>query len=182
MSRRRLIAIRHAKASAEGVCYGRSDVEVELAPEAAARILSSSTMLDSVDIVWSSSSARCRELAAAWAKKRELPHVVDDRLLELDFGRWEGRAWSAIHAEEPEALALWGERWRDLAPPGGESLASLEARVGEWMSSLDGEGTHLLFAHAGVVRALRVLGGESSWEQAMASSIPHLEAIDIILD
>ncbi|MCZ7531545.1 MAG: histidine phosphatase family protein [Acidimicrobiia bacterium] len=50
---------------------------------------------------------------------------IDERLVELDYGEWDGRAHDEISTED------W-LRWRDdphFAPPGGESLATVRARV-----------------------------------------------------
>lgn len=182
MSRCGLVAIRHAKPSLEGVCYGRIDVPTELSAEDASRRIALTSSLDRVDLVWSSPSPRCRDLATTLAAARSLPHRVDERLLELSFGRWEGRAWTEIHAAEPEALARWGERWREEAPPGGETCEALEARVEEWRGGLDRGIHHLLIGHAGVIRALSVLAGERDWEEAMATPIPHLEPHFFLLE
>jgi hypothetical protein len=37
----------------------------------------------------------------------------------------------------------------------------------------------VLIAHAGFIRALRVLMSESSWEDALGAEVPHLEWIPI---
>lgn len=179
MTRARLIALRHARPRATGICYGRFDVPIELSAAEAARSIPLSPALAKIDLVWSSPSPRCRDLAAYWAGTRSLPHHVDERLLELSFGRWEGRRWSEIHAEEPEALARWGDSWQTEAPPGGETLRSLEARVDAWRRALGHAESHLLIGHAGVIRALEVLGGERGWDEAMASPVPYLKARDM---
>ena len=50
---------------------------------------------------------------------------ADDRLIELDYGEWDGRPLGDIDARE------WAA-WRadpSFAPPGGESLVAVTARV-----------------------------------------------------
>jgi alpha-ribazole phosphatase len=98
--------------------------------------------------------SRPRCLAAAWG----CPHRVDARLLEIHYGAWQGRAWTAIEQEDGERFADFMQHWQHAAPPGGEGLRDLERRVASWYVEL-GAGDHLLVAHAGVVRALRVLIG-----------------------
>src|SRR3546814_10923814 len=54
---------------------------------------------------------------------------VEARLAEQNFGRWQGRSYEALAAEDSEA---WRHFW--LAPaaevqPGGESFATLSGRV-----------------------------------------------------
>jgi len=167
-----LWAVRHAPVRAVGLCYGRAEVLPVLAPEqAAATVLAFGTW--SVSQVWSSPSARCREPAAVLAAALGVGLHIDERLYELDFGSWEGRSWEALAREEPAALRRWTEDWQRAAPPGGETVAQLEQRVRAWWHELPRAGDQLLFAHAGPVRALRVIAG-ASWDEAMAEPVPHL--------
>lgn len=125
--------------------------------------------------VWSSSLTRCAEPARRLALAGGLPHRLDARLLELSYGVWEGRSWEALEREDGARLSAWMAAWREAAPPDGESVMELESRVRAWWSELS-DGTHLLVAHAGVVRALRVIVADESWENAMATPVPHLRA------
>lgn len=72
--------------------------------------------------VVSSPLARARETAAAFGVDVE----IDERWIELDYGQWDGRPVTSVAVED------W-DRWRAdsaFAPPGGESLEVLMARVG----------------------------------------------------
>ena len=167
-----LWAVRHAPVRAVGLCYGRADVETSLdADAAAAQVLAFGTW--SIGQVWSSPSARCRGPAAVIAARLGVGLHIDERLFELDFGAWEGRSWEKLGRDEPGALHHWANDWQRAAPPGGETVAQLEHRVRAWWSELPRGGDALLFAHAGPVRALRVIAG-ASWDEAMALPVPHL--------
>ncbi len=169
-----LIAIRHAPPLDPTICYGRFEPPLTLeAGQTGRRILRG---LGGVvpEVVWSSPAPRCREPALWIADQGDAECVIDERLHELDFGVWEGRPWSRIEAEDPERFACWMEAWLETGPPGGESAEVLERRVQSWWHSLDLRRTHLLVAHAGVVRALRVLAGKSDWCDAMRTDIPAL--------
>ena len=110
---------------------------------------------------------------------RAAPAIAfDERLVELDFGDWEGSTWEAVHRDHGEALAAWGEDWVSCAPPGGESFARQAARCGEWFDETIGEGGSgreeggaIVVTHGGSIRALacRLLG----WplESAMRLSV-----------
>ena len=104
----------------------------------------------------------------------ELPVSIDPALWELHFGVWEGRSWAEIAAGDGARMRRWMEHWRGEAPPGGERVVDLEARVERWWLRLAPGGQHLLVAHAGVIRALRVVVREMEWEEAMATEVPHL--------
>lgn len=171
-----IVVARHAPVTERwrGVCYGAIDVEVTLSHDESARVVIES-LEHEVHRVWSSPLDRCAGPAAAIASRLGAPHRVDASLIELDHGEFEGRAWDEIHATDEAALARWGERWLDEGPPGGESARDVERRVRSWHDGLQRDRTQLLVAHAGVVRALRVVRGVDEWADAIRAPVAHLE-------
>ncbi|XYH95702.1 histidine phosphatase family protein [Sorangium sp. So ce1128] len=188
-----LIAFRHAPVPLSGVCYGRLDVAAELSTEAVATAIERA--LDDLGLrpraIWSSPLSRCAGPAAELAARLGAPHAVDERLLEIAYGAWEGRAWSDIERDDPLAYAAWLDGWERVGPPGGESAVEVEARVRSFWRALGATGgsgasgdvmepvgarPHLLVAHAGVLRALRVVAHGASWLEAMSAPAPHLTA------
>ena len=103
-----------------------------------------------------------------------MPLEVDDRLRELHFGDWEGQLWADIENNDPETFHRWMETWKNDAPPGGETLLELEDRVRQWCSELDPCQSPLVVTHAGTIRALRVIAGTHTWDEAIAERVPHL--------
>jgi ribonuclease H / adenosylcobalamin/alpha-ribazole phosphatase len=71
---------------------------------------------------------RAYDTAAAAAKALKVDVVVDDDLIETDFGAWEGLTFAEAAERDPELHPNW---LRDTAvsPPGGESFASVQERV-----------------------------------------------------
>ncbi|WP_437620473.1 histidine phosphatase family protein [Sorangium sp. So ce1151] len=186
-----LIAFRHAPVPLAGVCYGRLDVAAELSAEAVATTIERA--LGDLGLrpraIWSSPLSRCAGPAAELAARLGVPHAVDERLLEIAYGAWEGRAWSDIERDDPIAYAAWLDGWERAGPPGGESALEVEARVRSFWRALGvtpgapggavdpvGARPHLLVAHAGVLRALRVVACGASWIEAMSAPAPHLVA------
>ncbi|WP_437753772.1 histidine phosphatase family protein [Sorangium sp. So ce1389] len=179
---RALVAFRHAPVPLAGVCYGRLDVAAELSPAGAADVIERA--LEGLGLrpgaIWSSPLSRCAEPAAELSARLGVPHAVDDRLLEIDYGAWEGRAWSDIARDDARAYAAWLDAWERAGPPGGESALEVEARVRSFWRALaptsvaSGAPLHLLVAHAGVMRALRVVAGGATWPAAMSAPVPHL--------
>ncbi|WP_437722329.1 histidine phosphatase family protein [Sorangium sp. So ce861] len=190
-----LIAFRHAPVALSGVCYGRLDVAAELAPgDAAAAIERALGDLDlRPGVVFSSPLSRCALPAAELAARLGVPHAIDARLVEIAYGAWEGRAWSEIERGDPDAYAAWLDGWERVGPPGGESAMEVEARVRSFWQALGatlgasgacgaprdgvahaGARPHLLVAHAGVMRALRVVACGATWPEAMSAPAPHL--------
>ena len=75
---------------------------------------------------------------------------VDQRLADLDCGRWRGDVLGGV---EPAELAIW---LTDVtaAPHGGETIVSLVNRVRGWMASLTTtRGRLVAVTHPAVVRA-----------------------------
>ena len=165
-----IYAVRHAPVKVSGLCYGQIDVESAMSEDISiARIHTSLTDLSPVDTVWTSPLARCRSLAEAFGSV----YQIDTRLMELSFGRWEGMSWADIYDTYPNEMDAWGANWYDVAPPDGESAQMLEARVMKWANELSA-GTHLVFTHAGVIRALRVLCQGNDWERVTQEPVPYL--------
>ena len=135
-----VILVRHGRTSANatGVLAGRSrgirldDVGTPQAERVGTRLAG----VRLVGIV-SSPLERCRQTAAAIAAAQpEKPKVTTDRgLLEVDYGEWTGRplkdlarekAWATVQ-RQPSAASF----------PGGESLASMGARVAAAVRRID---------------------------------------------
>lgn len=170
-----ILAFRHAPVALAGICYGQLDVETSLSAEDAAAIIAGQLAGIRPARIWSSPLARCAGPARALAARLGAPHVVDARLLEIAYGAWEGRAWTTLERDDEAAYHAWMSAWKTSGPPGGESALDVEARVRDWWGALDGDGVEALIAHAGVMRALAVITRSMSWEEAMATTLGHLE-------
>ena len=172
-----VIALRHPPPVTPGVCAGRSDFPV-LDPRQYLERLRVHPELESVARVYSSPAARCRELALLVAAHWALPLEVDERLQELDFGEWEGRSWNDIETKDQTRFRAWANDWQHTAPPQGESIASLEQRVAQFVGDLAEESV-LVVAHAGTIRAMQVARQTFTWEKVMADAVPHVTPIHI---
>lgn len=78
-----------------------------------------------IDAVYTSPLLRARETAAPIAAAAGVDIAVDDRLVELDYGEWDGKSFPDLPPGELR-------RWRNdptFAPPGGESLRTVTARI-----------------------------------------------------
>lgn len=167
-------AVRHAPVDAKGLCYGQSDVPVLVDPAVAARTVLAALDLSPVFVV-ASPWARARDLGAAIAGDAGAELRIEARVSEASFGRWEGRAFAELERDEPAAMARWMASWTVEGPPGGESPAELQRRVSDCLDELRTlPGPVLVVAHAGVLRALRVLTRGIDWRDAMNESVGYL--------
>jgi len=151
--------IRHPRpVVAPGICYGRLDLVPENALTVAEALRAE---LPAALPLWSSPLRRCRELA-------ELLHAqpsFDERLAEMDFGAWEGRAWDAIPRREIDA---WAADVAAYAPPGGESPLAVQQRALDFVAGL-AVPEAVIVTHAGVIRTLL-----AHWQQLPASQWTQL--------
>jgi alpha-ribazole phosphatase len=142
--------LRHLPALiAPGHCYGRLDLPP--GPADPAPTLAGLAGFAAAALV-SSPAARCRALADAAAARLGLPPRFEPRLLELDFGAWEGLPWDDVPRAALDAWAAdpWG-----FAPPGGESGAALVARVRAAFAELPPGA--VVVSHGGPLKVLAAL-------------------------
>jgi probable phosphomutase (TIGR03848 family) len=123
-----LLLVRHGRSTANsaGVLTGRA-AGVHLDDTGLEQARAAGVRLDPVTpvVIVSSPLERCRETAAGMFPGRDV--VVEDRLMETDFGDWTGRLLSDL-VKEP----LWAEVQSApsrIAFPRGESFAALSGRV-----------------------------------------------------
>ena len=147
-----LILVRHTRPFvADNVCYGATDLD--LAPtfeEEAARVVGA---LPRVERLVTSPLSRCRRLAERIGAAQSLVIEVDERLREMDFGRWEGVRWDAIPRDEMDA---WAADFLHARPHGGESVHMLYERARAAIADYRATGfSHTVVTHAGVIKAVR---------------------------
>jgi alpha-ribazole phosphatase/probable phosphoglycerate mutase len=105
----------------------------------------------------SSPLLRCADFARELAARRGLPLAIDDRLVELGFGGWEGRTADELIAADPEVLIRFRRDPVAHAPSGAEPLAMFRGRILEAWKALHEQhrGKHVLvIVHAGVIRMM----------------------------
>jgi len=120
--------VRHGQAGPFGVLLGHSDPPLSDLGRRQAEAAAAALADLPVTALYASDLARAR--GTAEAASRALGRQVTGlrALRERDFGAWEGRAVADLARDAPDDLAaLWGDG--AFAPPGGESLDALAARV-----------------------------------------------------
>ena len=129
-----LVFLRNGQTEANrtGVLLGRMDPPLnDAGREQAAAVAARVALLEPVRVA-TSPLVRTVETAEIVAAACGLAVEVDDRLIEVDYGEYDGLPL----ADLPPDL-VW--KWRndaDFAPPGGESLASVGKRMGEYTSEV----------------------------------------------
>jgi alpha-ribazole phosphatase len=154
-----LTLVRHTTPDvAKGTCYGRTDLaladsfEVELRDVRAA--------IPTAGGVVTSPLTRCHRLADRIATQAGVDVRPEQGWIEMDFGAWEGRAWSDIPRDD---LDGWAADFMGYAGHGGESVAMLEERVRTALNATPPD--CVIVTHSGCIRAVcAILNLHDGWD------------------
>lgn len=113
-----------------------------------------------IDRVISSPLERAQETARLIAAERKLDLETDERLIEFDYGAWEGMTVDDVMRQMPNEFALYDANPAIYRPGGGENGIDAARRATalvdyllEWWAGL-GDRTVLLVGHASINRLL----------------------------
>ncbi len=143
--------VRHGQTelNRRGRLQGRIDAPLSELGARQAAALARGYASASVTRVLSSPLQRARATAAAIAATHGLSVEVDDRLIELDYGEWDGLALTDVPAGD------WAA-WRsdiEFAPPGGERLADVAERVASFCTDVLTDDLVIAVSHVSPIKA-----------------------------
>ncbi len=81
-------------------------------------------------------SPKLRAVQSARLVCGDSPLIVDDRLREVDFGRWENLTFDEISGGDPEYSKYWFDHPREIHFPNGEAVPDFEKRVVQFTEML----------------------------------------------
>ncbi len=129
---------------------GRSDIPLDTAGRQAVFTWRLPPSLRAWHIL-SSPLSRARETAEIVTGAKP---EIDDRLIETDFGEWEGETLSALRQQLGPEMKAREDRGRDFCAPGGESPNDLINRLTPCYEDIAKSGRNtLIFCHKGIIRA-----------------------------
>jgi len=157
----RLLLIRHGATAwnEAGRIQGRSDQP--LSPAGRAAVATWTLPPEARPARWLTSPlTRARDTAAIL---HGAAVESEPRLIETDWGAWEGKTLVELRDELGPAMAENEARGLDFRPRGGESPRDVQQRVGPLLATLaDTTGTVVAVSHKGVIRAVYALA--SGWD------------------
>lgn len=165
---RAIYLVRHTRTVVkEGICYGQSDVELADDFEPNSVIIQRKLEGVNFDRVYCSPLKRCTQLASALSSEI----LIDERLMEMNFGEWEGATWEYIFSL-PQGKDWFSDHINNRCPK-GEAFSDLIERVNLFLSDLkQTQGDVLIVTHAGVIRAIASCLGATTKESAFDLSVP----------
>ena len=153
----RLLVIRHAATdwNEAGLMQGRADRALSAAGRAWCRDAR-------LPADWQDAQCLSSPLTRAveTARLLGLDPTAEPRLVEMDWGDWEGQSLRALRASEGDAMARNEARGLDFRPTGGESPRDVQARLKPFLAELTA--STIAVTHKGVLRALYALA--TGWD------------------
>ena len=157
-----ILLVRHGETAwnREGRYQGRTDVPLSPTGEAQVAALAARLAHLPIAIAVSSPLSRTRRTAEVILGARETRLELDEGLLEISHGAWEGQLAIDVEAAHAEMLDTWRTRPdRDVpAGPGAETLGDVDARawpvLARLADRLRADETALVAAHDAVNRVL----------------------------
>lgn len=156
-----MLMVRHGRTpwNEEGRIQGHTDIPLSEAGRARLRALRIPPGFEG--FAWRSSPLR---RAVESARLLGAPALeVDARLMEMDWGDWEGETRPALRRRLGTRMARMEERGIDFRPAGGESPRELTRRLEAWLGDVRAGGSGVIaVTHKGVIRAALALA--TGWD------------------
>lgn len=168
-----LYLVRHTHVNvAKGICYGHADVDVADTFYEELAAIQSRLQGITFDKTYSSPLKRCTLLASKLSES----HIVDERIKEFNFGKWEHSTWDDIYAQEHGKQ--WFDDYLNTRCPEGESFRMLLQRVQRFIDDLpQNDGNILIVTHAGIIRSFLILIEDYSIDQAFDTAIAYGQVV-----
>lgn len=146
-----IVFVRHGETppNRDGLVLGRSDPELTEAGHQQAERLATALAGEDVAAILTSPLTRARQTAAVIASACGITPEVDERLVEVDWGTWEGRSVAKVSSAELERF-----RAEAGTAPAGESLRAVRDRVvGFCLEALERDGVVVAVTHVSPIKA-----------------------------
>jgi broad specificity phosphatase PhoE len=106
-----------------------------------------------VEAVQTSPLERTRQTAERIAQLCGAPLQIEESLIEIDFGDWNGRTFASLELEP--LWRAWNSQRDTARPPSGETMQEVQARLAAWLDRLVAGGLRAVAAvsHADVIKA-----------------------------
>lgn len=144
-----LYLVRHGETiwNKEGRYYGHSDIGLSENGLHQAKILGTWFKQIHFDKVFVSPLVRAIDTAK---ELTDHPLTKDTRLMEQNFGLFEGKTYEELNQSYPSELHEWNQNYQTYKLPDGESFSMVRQRVDAFVKDLwKEEGTILIVAHKG---------------------------------
>lgn len=179
----KLYLIRHTKVNLPaGICYGKTDVGLANTFEEEKNLIIQKLTGLKFDKLYSSPLKRCA-LLAKFIANQHLKVCYDKRLMELNFGDWEGKTWNDI--EKTDYAKKWFDNFTDVPCPEGESYKNLINRAKDFLDDLRKDKTInniAIICHSGIIRAFYSILNQVEPKESFNLKLDYGQIIEIELN
>jgi len=188
-----LLLIRHGRTEWNALKKLQGRKDISLSPEGKNLLTKCAIPNEFSDFQWLSSPLKRAVQTADILGAKNLQ--IEDRLIEMDWGKWEGYTIAELRAEYGDAMTENEAKGLHMRPLEGESPADVQARLRSFLQDL--KRPTIAVTHKGVIRAIKSLAYnwdmtdkspvEFNWGAAHlfmidAAGQPHAKAVNIKMD
>jgi uncharacterized phosphatase len=138
----RIYFLRHGETAwnaADNRYCGRTDLRLSAVGRAQASAASHALAAVPIQAIYVSPLGRSRETGELIVKLHSLPMTTDPRLIEIDFGAWEGLTAAEIALSDPDGRAAWLSDPASVRAGGtGETGRDVSQRMQEFVGEIAG--------------------------------------------
>jgi probable phosphoglycerate mutase len=153
----KIYLVRHGEAMGNVMEFfqGRTDCDISPKGEKQLEKLAERFADVKYDAIYSSPLLRARKTADAINRTHGLPVHIDERLIEIDGGAWEGMKWTEIAEKFPNEYEIWKNRMKDFSVIGSENMMQVYERMKACVKEIAAENigrTAVIVSHGCAVR------------------------------
>lgn len=156
---KRLYLVRHGQTSwnLEGRTQGNKDSNLTPLGLEQAELLGQRLSKVQLDAIYCSPLKRAYSTAQVIANMQNLDCILDNRLMEMSFGEWEGLTHAEIEQNYPENFKSWRKEPHIAKIPKGETIEIAQKRMVEFVNDRiieSNNNTFLIVSHGTTIRLL----------------------------
>ncbi len=127
----KLILVRHCQAEGNLKRFFQGKIDTDITENGRKQIGQVTELLcaEPIDEIYCSPLKRAIKTAEGINVYHELPIHIDNSIIEIDAGDWEGKLLTDIEKEFPEAYENWNNNPAKFVAPNGESMFQVYDRV-----------------------------------------------------
>lgn len=134
----KIYLIRHGQTdwNIQGKIQGSHDIPLNETGYRQAQMLAKGMSSRTVKRIFASPLIRAAETAKALGKEKKVDVCFMPKLVEVEFGKWEGLTWAEIKKEYPKEYEQWSLNSAEATPPGGETQNEIIKRCTEALKEI----------------------------------------------
>ncbi|AGY75687.1 alpha-ribazole phosphatase [Clostridium autoethanogenum] len=150
--------VRHGQTNENNNKYYYGKLDVSLNEKGLSQAEQTKKLLSNIefDDIYVSDRKRASQTAKIILGSNSKEIITDERLNEMNLGKFEGKNYKEIMKLYPEEWKKWSDDWKSVSPPEGESYVEFYSRVKSFMDDILklNKDNVLVVTHSGVIRSV----------------------------